>query len=223
MAGNQAQHLGNVIINTDASGNAVSYVLVDDANRPWMIMEPEEYKAYITMSEGLQEGYQNAPQWQLDLASALLYANNSEPSKAQESYSFMLNNSEYWEEMATSIILSVAPGALIFKEGFSKALTSITGKQLDRKFKHAVDFGVVTTKKNGVTLAQYEVAIREHMASPSTIQQGTYGFVNGSKIYFNKISSNVVVLDGNGAFVTGFKITPGTQQFDNYIKNGVLR
>lgn len=33
-------------------------------------------------------------------------------------------------------------------------LTGITQKQLDKKFKHAVDFGITTTKKNPETLRQ---------------------------------------------------------------------
>ncbi|WP_256580805.1 MULTISPECIES: DUF637 domain-containing protein [unclassified Pseudomonas] len=105
----------------------------------------------------------------------------------------------------------------------AEALTGVTQKQLDKKFKHASDFGVVTTKKNPETLAQYETAIKTHMASTSTTQQGTYGFVKDSKVFFNSTTNNAVVLDASGNFVTGFKLAPGTQQFDNFIKNGVLR
>jgi filamentous hemagglutinin len=61
------------------------------------------------------------------------------------------------------------------------------------------------------------------MASTSTIQQGTYGFVKDSKVFFNSTNNNAVVLDAAGNFVTGFKLSPGTQQFENFIKNGVLR
>lgn len=92
-----------------------------------------------------------------------------------------------------------------------------------KKFKHASDFGVVTTKKNPETLTQYETAVKAHMASTSTAQQGTYGFVKDSKVFFNSTTTNAVVLDASGDFVTGFKLAPGTQQFDNFIKNGVLR
>jgi filamentous hemagglutinin len=105
----------------------------------------------------------------------------------------------------------------------AEALTSVTQKQLDKKFKHASDFGVVTTKKNPETLAQYESAIKTHMGSTSTTQQGTYGFVKDSKVFFNSTTNNAVVLDASGNFVTGFKLSPGTQQFENFIKNGVLR
>lgn len=105
----------------------------------------------------------------------------------------------------------------------AEALTGVAQKQLDKKFKHASDFGVVTTKKNSETLAQYESAIKAHMSATATTQQGTYGFVKNSKVFFNSTTNNAVVLDASGNFVTGFKLSPGTQQFDNYIKNGVLR
>nr|WP_314263751.1 hemagglutinin repeat-containing protein [uncultured Moellerella sp.] len=96
-------------------------------------------------------------------------------------------------------------------------------KQLDKKFKHAVDFGITTTKKNPETLRQYENAINNHMVDKVTTPKGTYGFVKDSKVYFNSNTNNAVVLDSSGNFVTGFKLTPGTSQYDNYMKNGVLR
>ncbi len=105
----------------------------------------------------------------------------------------------------------------------AEELTCITQKQLDKKFKHASDFGVMTTKKNPVTIAQCESAIRVYMGSASTTQQGTYGFAKDSKVFFNLNTNYAVVLDAPGNFVTGFKLAPGTQQFDNFIKNGVLR
>ncbi|EKT65114.1 colicin D domain-containing protein [Providencia burhodogranariea] len=102
-------------------------------------------------------------------------------------------------------------------------LIGITQKQLDKKFKHAVDFGITTTKKNPETLRQYESAINNHMTDKVTPPKGTYGFVINSKVYFNSNTNNAVVLDSSGNFVTGFKLTSGTAQFDNYMKNGVLR
>ena len=102
-------------------------------------------------------------------------------------------------------------------------LTGITQKQLDKKFKHAADFGITTTKKNAETLSQYETAIKSHMGDKATKPLGTYGFVTDSKVFFNSNTNNVVVLDKSSNFVTGFKITPGTPQYENYMKNGVLR
>jgi len=117
-------------------------------------------------------------------------------------------------------------GKLVIKETASpvkNALTEISQKQLDKKFKHAIDFGIETTKKNPATLKQYASAIESHMEDIATAEKGTYGFVKDSKVYFNSNTNNAVVLDKSGGFVTGFKLTPGTPQYENYIKNGVLR
>ncbi|WP_257210083.1 colicin D domain-containing protein, partial [Yersinia bercovieri] len=96
-------------------------------------------------------------------------------------------------------------------------------KQLDKKFKHAVDFDVVTTKKNSETLKQYETAIKNHMDDTTTFEKGTYGFVKDSKVFFNPTTNNAVIIDKTGEFITGFKVIPGTPQYDNFMKNGVLR
>jgi filamentous hemagglutinin len=61
------------------------------------------------------------------------------------------------------------------------------------------------------------------MEDIATAEKGTYGFVKDSRVYFNSNTNNAVVLDKSGGFVTGFKLTPGTPQYENYIKNGVLR
>lgn len=61
------------------------------------------------------------------------------------------------------------------------------------------------------------------MGDTATVEQGSYGFVKDSKFFFNSANNNAVVLDSSGAFVTGFKLTPGTLQYDNFMKNGILR
>lgn len=57
----------------------------------------------------------------------------------------------------------------------------------------------------------------------ATIEKGVYGFVKDSKVFFNSKTNNAVILDASGNFITGFKVTPGTPQYDNFMKNGVLR
>ncbi|PQL07319.1 hemagglutinin repeat-containing protein [Pantoea ananatis] len=100
---------------------------------------------------------------------------------------------------------------------------AFSAKQLDKKFKHAIDFDITTTKKNPETIKQFETAIKNHMADKATFEKGTYGFVKDSKVYFNPTTNNAVVIDKSGEFITGFKVTPGTPQYDNFMKNGVLR
>ncbi|WP_244633779.1 VENN motif pre-toxin domain-containing protein, partial [Erwinia persicina] len=100
---------------------------------------------------------------------------------------------------------------------------AFSAKQLDKKFKHAIDFDIVTTKKNPETLKQYETAIKSHLDDAATTENGTYGFVKDSKVFFNSNTNNAVVIDKSGEFITGFKVIPGTPQYDNYMKNGILR
>jgi hypothetical protein len=96
-------------------------------------------------------------------------------------------------------------------------------KQLAKKWKHASDFGINTTKRNPTTLAHYQKAIACHLDDVATIEKGTYIYVKDSKVFFNPNTNVAVVLDRNGAFVTGFRLNPGTPQCTNLLKNGVLR
>jgi len=102
-------------------------------------------------------------------------------------------------------------------------LKKVDPGQLDRKFKHASDFGVITTKKNPETIGQFEQAIKLHLLSDGTKEMGIYGFVKDSKVFFNSTTNNVVVLDSAGEFVTGFKLSPGTPQYENFLNKGILR
>ncbi len=101
---------------------------------------------------------------------------------------------------------------------------SFSRVQLDKKYlKHAADFGVNSTKKNPETLADFERALQSHLSDGATVHQGTYGFVKDSRVFFNSNTNNAVVLDASDNFVTGFRLAPGTPQFENYLQNGVLR
>ncbi len=135
-------------------------------------------------------------------------------------------------DIATSIAIGVAirGGGLRIGPYIPRTAANATRKrvifsikQLDKKFKHASDFGVTTTKKNPTILAQYETAIKSHLADPKTVRQGTYGFVKDSKVHFNPTTNNTVVVDKFGNFVTGYKLTPGTPQYTKYIYDGLLR
>jgi hypothetical protein len=95
--------------------------------------------------------------------------------------------------------------------------------QFARKFKHAADFGVTTTKKNPETVKLFEQAIQNHLTNTSTYEHGTYLYSQGSKVYYNPNTNNVVVLDKMGNFVSGWNLKVGTPQYTNYINNGALQ
>ncbi|BCQ41573.1 hypothetical protein ERHA54_41760 [Erwinia rhapontici] len=100
---------------------------------------------------------------------------------------------------------------------------AFSAKQLDKKFKHASDFGVVTTKKNGDTIIEYQTAIKLHLDNTKTYEHGTYLLVPGSKVFFNPKTNNVVVVDKTGNFVSGWKLAPQTKQYENFMNDGTLR
>lgn len=116
-----------------------------------------------------------------------------------------------------------SPGNGVKVTTSKKAPATFTAKQLDKKFKHADDFGVSTTKKNPETLKQYQSALESHLNDPATYQHGTYQYVPNSSVHFNPATNNVVVLTESNEFVTGWKLSPGTPQFENFANNGVLR
>lgn len=107
--------------------------------------------------------------------------------------------------------------------GIISESVNFSAKQLDKKFKHAADFGVTTTKKNGDTIVEYQTAIKSHLDNKVTYEHGTYLLVPESKVFFNPQTNNVVVVDKSGDFVSGWKLDPQTKQYENFIENGTLR
>ncbi len=95
-------------------------------------------------------------------------------------------------------------------------------RQLDKKFKHAVDFDIADTRKNSETLGKYRDAIEAHLADRDTVQKGTYRREKYSKVFYNPNTNNVVVLDKNGDFISGWHLIPNSPQYNNYINTGIL-
>lgn len=94
---------------------------------------------------------------------------------------------------------------------------------MDKKFKHASSFGVTDTRKNIETLSKFRDAVNEHLADVDTSPHGTYQRETDSTVFFNKRTNNVVIIGGDGKFVSGWKLDPATPQFKNYIEKGVLQ
>ncbi len=113
---------------------------------------------------------------------------------------------------------------MVEKKGVGKSNITFSTKQLDKKFKHAKDFGVETSKKNPQTLKEYEDALNAHMNDPATIQNGTYVHSPGSTVHYNANTNNVIVVDKGGNFLSGWKLDPTapTKQFSDYINSGKL-
>ncbi|WP_423251719.1 colicin D domain-containing protein [Serratia marcescens] len=97
-----------------------------------------------------------------------------------------------------------------------------TRQQLDKKYKHASDFGVADTRKNRETLTQYRDALEAHLKDKDTVEKGTYRREKGSKVFFNPNTMNVVVLKENGDFLSGWKINPDADNGRIYLDTGDL-
>lgn len=112
------------------------------------------------------------------------------------------------------------PVYLMFTDPLDSGI--FTRRQLDKKFKHAIDFGVSDTQKNRETLTRFRDAMQQHLDDPGTVERGTYRREPGSKVYFNPSSNKVVVVRADGDFLSGWSLEPGSAQFNNYIETGVL-
>lgn len=101
----------------------------------------------------------------------------------------------------------------------SSNIVNTTVKQLQKKFKHAVDFGIKGnySKANGL---QFNSAINQHINSPGVRAiQGTY---RGSPVthYVNPSSGLNVIVGPNNQFISGWQL--GADQLMNVLKHGGL-
>ena len=96
---------------------------------------------------------------------------------------------------------------------------SITQKQIQRKFKHAPDFGV-DGSYNTSNARAFEEAIRNHVSSDTTKAiSGTY---RGQSVthYVDTSSRLNVMVDSQGSFVSGWRLGP--DQLRNVLHRGNL-
>ncbi|MDX5631012.1 MULTISPECIES: colicin D domain-containing protein [unclassified Brenneria] len=80
-------------------------------------------------------------------------------------------------------------------------------KQLQKKFKHAIDFGVSgNVNKQGLEL--FENAIRRHIKMPTTTSiTGKYRWKDDEIHYFNPETKINFMTDINGNFISGWKLS----------------
>ena len=101
---------------------------------------------------------------------------------------------------------------------FSK-VASATGKQLQKKFKHAADFGV-TGNYNRANAKKFYRAIQDHLNAPGTNEiRGTY---RGKPVTFHTDQNTglTVIQNPNGGFLSGWKLNP--QQLQHVVTDGKL-
>ena len=123
---------------------------------------------------------------------------------------------------------AVAVGKIAFKTAFKTAgrtaaksskILNTTEKQLQKKFKHAEDFGV-TGSFSKANATRFNSAINQHINSPGikTIQ-GTY---RGNPVthYLNPNTGMNVISNPNGIFLSGWRLNPA--QLQNVLQHGGL-
>lgn len=92
--------------------------------------------------------------------------------------------------------------------GTGSATFSLT--QLQKKFKHAADFGV-SGPANKVNLAAFEAAMKAHLADPSVVAiSGTY-LKKPATLHVHPDTNLAVIVDGTGTFQSGWKLSPQQQ------------
>ena len=112
-----------------------------------------------------------------------------------------------------------AVGAKKAARGASSKILGNSAKQLQKKFKHAKDFGV-TGNYSKANATEFSSAINQHINSPGvrTIQ-GTYH--KQPVTHFLDPSTGLnVISDPAGNFISGWRLSPG--QLQNVLKHGGL-
>lgn len=96
---------------------------------------------------------------------------------------------------------------------------SFSSRQLQSKFRHAVDFGVAG-HYNLVNTARFEQALRAHVADQATLMiDGTYR--DEQVTHFVNPNTGVnVIRDAHGSFMSGWRLNP--LQLHNVLTRGML-
>jgi len=114
---------------------------------------------------------------------------------------------------------AVGPDGVLVHNTDGCGAISIAGSQLQRKFKHAGDFGIAGTP-NKVNLQAYENAIKQHVKSPTTLAViGTYRG-NPVSIHVDPSTGLAVITDRTGNFISGWKLN--IQQLWHVLNGGNL-
>ncbi|WP_282785772.1 MULTISPECIES: colicin D domain-containing protein [unclassified Nocardia] len=95
-----------------------------------------------------------------------------------------------------------------------------TDQQLQKKFKHAKDFGVEENWNNKTAAKNFREALQSHLDDPNTLHID--GFYHGDRaiLNYNPETGLVVVQSLSGDFITGWRVSPG--QTANILERGRL-
>ena len=101
---------------------------------------------------------------------------------------------------------SVSTASKRLKKSPSNAVR-FSQKQLQKKFKHAGDFGI-TGSANATNLQLYEQALKNHIDSPSTQKiSGKYRWKQDVYHYYNTETNIDIIIKPDGTFISGWKLS----------------
>ncbi len=103
--------------------------------------------------------------------------------------------------------------------GCNRRTINTTPQQLQKKFKHAGDFGI-TGNYNKANAAKFDQAIQGHVNDPgSKAINGTYRGMPAI-IHVNPTNGIAVITDKSGNFISGWKLS--AQQLQHVLESGKL-
>ena len=114
---------------------------------------------------------------------------------------------------------SVRVSQVVTKATMSSRVLNATARQLQKKFKHAPDFGI-TTPWNKAAAAKFKSAINQHINSHGT--RRIVGKYRGDDAihYLDPSTGLNVISNPNGQFLSGWKL--GAEQLKNVLRHGGL-
>jgi len=99
------------------------------------------------------------------------------------------------------------PAIYVYLSEVKSDKITFDSKQLKRKFKHAIDFGV-NGNPNKQGLAEFENAIKNHVNSSNTMDiKGTYRWDQDVSHYFDPKTNLDVIIDINGNFISAWRLS----------------
>jgi hypothetical protein len=84
---------------------------------------------------------------------------------------------------------------------------NVSGQQLQKKFKHATDFGVVGTGTK-INLVRFEAALREHLLGEDTLHIDGLYRGQAAILHVDPNTSLAVITDPTEDFISGWRLSP---------------
>ncbi|MFJ7910697.1 colicin D domain-containing protein [Kitasatospora sp. NPDC096204] len=119
----------------------------------------------------------------------------------------------------TYYVLAGATPLLVHNSGGFSCAVTIDPKQLDKKFKHAIDFGI-TGNNNGANRKAFEAAIGKFLDGDNVKHVFISYRGNPASAFYDDKTGLAVLANPDGSFLSGWKLSPS--QLQSVIHDGFL-